>query len=334
MNKVAIIGAGIAGLSCATYLQNNGLQVTIFEKSHGPSGRISTRTGSHDHALQSLPWQCDHGAQYFTARDANFYAEVIGWQQAGVAAIWSPKLQTTDGIQFIDKADTVQRFVGVGTNTAPAKFLAQSLHLQVKTTIDQIEQQQNSWRLCSIENGWHSDNFDAVLFAIPAPQVAPVLGLYAPTLKKIAESVTMLGCWALMCRFTEPLHLPFDGLFVNNGILSWVARDSAKPGRAHYPQETWVLHASAAWSEAHIEDDADAVAAKMIAAFVALGGSAPQAYTAHRWRYAQCAEHLECGFAYDNDSNIGLCGDWINAGKVQGAWLSGMLLAQKIITQF
>ena len=52
----AVIGAGIAGLSCATVLQQAGLKVSLFDKSHGPAGRMSTRRGDG--------WQCDHGAQY------------------------------------------------------------------------------------------------------------------------------------------------------------------------------------------------------------------------------------------------------------------------------
>jgi predicted NAD/FAD-dependent oxidoreductase len=177
------------------------------------------------------------------------------------------------------------------------------------------------------------DYFDAIVLAIPAPQVPPILGSTAPKLTSLAANVNMLGCWALMCRFAKPLDMLFDGLFVNNGILSWVACDSAKPGRAQYPQQTWVLHASAAWSESHIEDDVDEVAARMIAAFVALGGSVPSAYTEHRWRYAECAQYLDCGYAYDDDAKIGLCGDWLNGGKVQGAWLSGRLLAKQLIAQ-
>ena len=55
---VALIGAGIAGLSCATALQQAGLDVSLFDKSRGPSGRMNTRRGDG--------WQCDHGAQYFT----------------------------------------------------------------------------------------------------------------------------------------------------------------------------------------------------------------------------------------------------------------------------
>ena len=40
---VAIIGAGLAGLSCAQALVQSGHQVHVFDKSRGPSGRMSTR---------------------------------------------------------------------------------------------------------------------------------------------------------------------------------------------------------------------------------------------------------------------------------------------------
>lgn len=322
---IAIIGAGIAGLSCATALQNAGFIVTIFEKSRGPSGRVSTRI--------TPDWQCDHGAQYFTARDADFYAEVKRWIQAGVASLWQPKLQVTDGQVFTHKALATERFVGLPANTAPAKFLSTSLNVLTETTIEEIEYQTGYWRLKSKEHGLNTHQFDALVLAIPAPQAAKLLAKSAPSLAKIAESVVMRGCWALMCRFNHPLQLSYDGLFVNQSILSWVARDSAKPGRPSYQDsalETWVLHANSEWSEAHIEENPEIIAEHMINAFIKLGGKAPQAYTIHRWRYAECAEYLNVAYLWDDELQIGLCGDWLNGGKVQGAWLSGFNLAKKL----
>jgi len=29
-----------------------------------------------------------------------------------------------------------------------------------------------------------------------------------------------------------------------------------------------------------------------------------------------------------------MCGDWLNGGKVQGAWLSGLTLAHKMIHEY
>ena len=327
--RIAIIGAGISGLACATTLQNSGYEVTIFEKSKGVSGRISTRVTDN--------WQCDHGAQYFTASDAQFAAEVQRWQQAGVAAEWQPRLQVFDGVSFTAKESTLNsakvRYVGVPGNTAPAKFLAQSLRVEVATTINKIERNGSVWQLSSKEHGELTPQFDALILANPSPQAQALLQQPAPKLATVAASVTMRGCWALMCQFNYPLALPFDGLFVNNHLLSWVARDSAKPGRNHAANnsETWLLHASSEWSEAHIEDDAETVAALMLAAFIELGGEMPQTYTAHRWRYAECVDYLKLGCVWDADLQLGLCGDWLNGGKVQGAWLSGQLLAKKLL---
>ena len=324
--RIAIIGAGISGLACASSLQKSGCEVTVFEKSKGVSGRISTRVRDD--------WQCDHGAQYFTTSDAQFTAEVQRWQQAGVAAEWQPRLQVFDGINFTAKESTLNtaktRYVGVPRNTAPAKFLAQSLNVKVATTISKIEHHHGVWQLSSIEHGELMQQFDALILAIPSPQALALLQQSAPKLAAIAASVKMRGCWALMCRFNDALPLPFDGLFVNNNLLSWVARDSAKPQRNQH-NETWILHASSEWSEAHIEDDAETVAALMLEAFVKLGGEMPLSYTAHRWRYAECVDYLKLGCAWDADLQLGLCGDWLNGGKVQGAWLSGQLLANNLL---
>ena len=53
-SSVAIIGAGISGLSCANRLESLGFQVKIYEKSRGVSGRMSTR--------KVEDWPTDHGA--------------------------------------------------------------------------------------------------------------------------------------------------------------------------------------------------------------------------------------------------------------------------------
>jgi renalase len=64
VKKIAIIGAGMAGITAARTLSQAGHQVTVFEKSQGVSGRMSTR--------RSEVGSFDHGAQYFTVRDARF----------------------------------------------------------------------------------------------------------------------------------------------------------------------------------------------------------------------------------------------------------------------
>jgi renalase len=62
--NIAVIGAGMAGITAARTLLQAGHRVSVFEKSFGVGGRMSTRRSE----LGSF----DHGAQYFTVRDDRF----------------------------------------------------------------------------------------------------------------------------------------------------------------------------------------------------------------------------------------------------------------------
>ena len=326
---IAVIGAGLAGLSCAQALLQAGHTVHVFDKSRGPSGRMSTRRAEDDNG----PWQCDHGAQYFTARDAAFRAEVARWQQAGVAAVWDARLASFDGNAWSTPATPLERFVGTPRMTSPAAWLVQHLGdpalAQWQTTVQRLDHSEGGWAITSAEHGLHSPRYSAVLLAVPAPQAVPLLAPVSPAGAALAASARMRGSWAVMLRYASPVALPWEGAFINTGPLRWVARDSSKPGRTG--QETWLLHASPEWSEAHIEDSAEAVTTALLAAFAALGGPAPLAATAHRWRYADTEPALTQGSWWDAQMRLGLCGDWLHGGKVEGAWLSGRALAQQVL---
>ena len=69
----------------------------------------------------------------------------------------------------------------------------------------------------------------------------------------------------------------------------------------------------------------------MLQAFAEHGGPAPQRWTAHRWRYADSAPALQDGCGWDAQAGLGLCGDWLHGGKVEGAWLSGLKLAEALL---
>ncbi len=319
---VALIGAGLAGLSCATALQQAGIAVQLFDKSRGPSGRMSTRRGED--------WACDHGAQYFTARDPRFRAELSRWQSAGVAAPWAPQLAVLGGLGRHHPDERIQRWVGQPQMTAPARWLAESLPLALTSTVSALRRDAaGRWQLQTAEQGWLDGTFGAVLLALPAPQAAALLPRQSAELAALCAQVRMRACWALMLQYEQPPELPFEAAFVNTGPLRWIARNSSKPGRSGV--ETWLLHAEAEWSESHLDTPPEQVAALMLQAFAEHGGPAPQRWTAHRWRYADSAPALDPGCAWQAELGLGLCGDWLHGGKVEGAWLSGLALAEALI---
>jgi renalase len=170
---LALIGAGIAGLSCATLLQQAGLEVSLFDKSRGVGGRMSTRRGDD--------WQCDHGAQYFTARHPDFRAEVARWQRAGVAGLWEPRLWLFDGDSPAGRESTVERFVGTARHDGACPLSGPHAARASTTSIRQFRQQTHGWQLLSAEHGWLETCFAAVLLAVPAPQAATLLQQRPPS---------------------------------------------------------------------------------------------------------------------------------------------------------
>lgn len=57
--KIAVIGAGVAGLTAGRILAGSGHEVVVFEKSRGYGGRLATRYAGADNSTK-----VDHGLPY------------------------------------------------------------------------------------------------------------------------------------------------------------------------------------------------------------------------------------------------------------------------------
>jgi predicted NAD/FAD-dependent oxidoreductase len=143
----------------------------------------------------------------------------------------------------------------------------------------------------------------------------------------------MHGGWAAMLSFDHPLELIFDGAFVHESLLSWIARNDSKPQRGG-DQESWVLHAASEWTDTCLEDDPGDVPTRLLDAFWQATGATPRtpSYAAsHRWRYAVPVAPLDTRCLFDLDLGIGACGDWCSGPRVEGAFLSGIAMAGGVL---
>lgn len=274
----------------------------------------------------------DHGAQYFTARDPRFQAEVNAWIAAGVAAAWTGPIGVLQCGEISEPAGSPDRYVGVPAMNAPAKYLAEGQTVHLSQRIQTVARTDAGWSLTS-ERGETFGPFDGLVCTLPTAQAAELLRDVAPTYAAQVEQVTLNPCWATLVQFTQRLPLELDGAFVHDSPLSWIARDSSKPGRSA-EQECWVLHATQAWSARHVEESPDVVAPQMLAALAAATGvSLPGvAYqTAHRWRYSIPPEPLSVGCLSDAEMHLAIGGDWCQQAKVEGAFLSGLALAETVV---
>ena len=325
--RVAIIGAGLSGLSCASCLSEIGFEVRVFDKGRGPGGRASTRRA----VIGGVEVGFDHGAQYFTVRAPELLEWVEEWERIGVASRWEGRVAVLGRAGAVDSYSDKARFVGTPSMSAICKRLAAGQDLRCGVRVGRIETSQSATVVLD-EHGHALGEFDFVVVTAPPAQTAALLAEASPKLAARAASVEMKPCWAVMLAFDSKLDVPYDGAFINEGPLSWIARTSSKPARMSEP-ERWVLHGSAAWSEVHLEDSAAQVTALLLdAAFESLGvrGRAPLSASAHRWRYALADNPLDEGCLYDEATCIGASGDWTHGNRVEGAIRSGRAMAGRI----
>ncbi|QDT70727.1 hypothetical protein MalM25_36830 [Planctomycetes bacterium MalM25] len=332
--SIALVGAGVAGLAAARELARAGRSVAVFDKGRGVGGRAATRRGPEGGAF-------DHGAQYFTARDERFATQVADWIAAGAAAEWEGRIgvieQGPAGWTAGDPPEPTTRYVGAPGMNAIGKALAEEAAaagaaITSGVRVAPLKKIDGRWQLTA-ESGEPLGDFDRVLVTAPAPQAAELL-MASPALSNAAKSVRMNACWAVMTEFETPLSTELDGAFVNgeDAPLSWAARDSSKPGRA--TGDRWVLHGAPQWTEAHLDLEPEEAAERLLAAWLgAIGAPAipTRSQTAHLWRYSGPATPLPDRVLHDESLGLYAGGDWCGGPRVEGAYLSGLAAAARIL---
>ncbi len=319
------MGAGIAGLACASALLDAGQRVTVFDKGRRPGGRIATRR------LDGSSF--NHGAQYATAKGPGFQALLAQLQQAGSVAPWPEASRGAvawvgvPGMSAVTGA-MAERITGAGGEILTERHVSW-LHREGRLRhVPAAEARPGS----TIDAGGDlSEPFDAVLLAVPAPQAMVLLETISHAFSSRLDAVRMAPCWAVMATFADPV-LAADTLRPADHKLSWIARENSRPSRATLP-DAWTLHASAAWSRAHLEDSPSDVAQALLGDFQALTGSSepPLSIAAHRWRYAQVETPLGEPCLWDASTRIGLCGDWCDGPRIEAAYDSGVALARAVL---
>jgi len=293
---VAIIGAGLAGLTAARTLTAAGVPVIVFEKSRGVGGRLATRR-----TRSGLDF--DHGAPWVTP-DAAAFADFL---RAATAAS--------------DAAAFDGWIIGVPGMSALPRSLAAGLDIRFETSVEAVAPVPGGWRV----NG---ETFPAVICTAPAPQTARLCGAI-PAIARAAASARMIPCWTLMAawnsdaRRAESLTAP----------LAQAVRISGRPQRAPAP-ERWVAHAAPDWTLANLERAREDVAPVLLAALAAsldLDPGAAIRAEAHRWRYARVAQPVGPPCVAVGD--IVAAGDWLLGPNASDAHASGLAAAAAILSR-
>jgi renalase len=346
MFDVAVIGAGIAGLTCARQLQQSGYTVVVLEKSRGVGGRVATRRNQDVRA--------DHGVGYLELQgDPRFQSWLQNLIRDGIIQAWTdePYELNQDGeLQKSDRSHQSPYYAAPSGMTAIAKSLATDLTIWLNQRVQSITlTAAPHWHLGleATNAGSGSPNLvtaKALVIAIPAPQALTLLEPLGDILDsrwiEQIQSVDFLPCLSVIAGYSQrPQVTQLTWQAIDCSVdpnLRWISFDSSK--RTNPQEMVFVVQSSAAFAKQYLEEqDLQPTGQQLLdraATYLGSWFSQPDWFQIHRWRYAFAEHPLQQSYLAARSSLPLVCsGDWCGGSRIESAFLSGLAAANAIEQQ-
>ncbi len=330
MFDIAVIGAGVAGLTCARKLQQAGRRVVIFDKSRGLGGRLATRRLGGTHA--------DHGVCYLQPKGVAFGQLIDELANEQILRIW------TEGIHRLSVNGVLQPpakfapcYAAPSGATAITRYLGKNLEIIYGQAITAISPISNGWQLNSADGQW---NAEQVVVAVPPAQALMIAGAVIDadcseqmSLVKFTTSITAIAVFPKNQQ-AAAAQLAWQGIQgIDHPILGWVGLDSSKQLAPLQP--VLVVQSSAAFAAEYFDaPELEVIGQQLLAAAapLAIGLDSPEILQVHRWGYAFAQNPLPDLFlTAQGQAPLYFCGDWCGGNRVESAFLSGLAVAEKIL---
>lgn len=325
--RVAVIGAGVAGLACARALVKAGHSVVVFEKSRGCGGRAATRR------LGAFTF--DQGATSIAPR-GKAIERVMREEISTEGLVQVQKPIWTHGFGRIEPGDSMKTLVARycyegGINTL-GKRLGEGLDVRLETRIEGLEVAGDG----GVAIG--GEVFDRAVVAIPLPQ-AKVLLDASGVARPLGPSVYR-PCLSVMLGFAEAFDAPYHALIEpeQRHPLTWVSFEHLKvPGgfRAPEGQSALVAQLSPNYSRSKYEAEEGAIVEDTLDYLnqvLPKRFGAPVESQVMRWRYSQPEATLSFESLNPDGTAIVVTGDGTIGGRIEMAFEAGLKAAEFVMT--
>lgn len=308
---LAIVGAGISGLTIAHALKDSGQSIVIIEKSRGLGGRMATRRDEE--------WAFDHGAQFYEVVEAPAWHQLL--IESNVVRPWSSQGRSN-------------LFVARGGMTQIAKRISHSAQVQLNQRVVRLEENQNGFIVeCENQRLYQAS---CVVLTAPLPQSLDILAhsgiSFSPGLRSIQYAKAVVGLFGVR-ELSAPDLLPSYIQPVDTDIR-FISEQSSKMTST---QPAFTVVMTPEWSETHYElpDDKNLVAVqKKLETFFEQQGVEIEIVRSQlkKWRYSHPITTQPQGyFQIATSTPLFLTGDaFAQEGTIQGACAVAEKLAEQL----
>jgi predicted NAD/FAD-dependent oxidoreductase len=303
--RVAIVGAGLAGLGAARTLADAGVETVVFEKSHVLGGRCATRT--------SAEFRWDTGATSVAPLGSPLEPWVA---RARLALVPLPVWLHRDLTPEPGAKAQRHRYAHPEGMRKLAEAIAEGLDVRLNTEVESAQ----------------IDGFDHVVLALPIPQASVLL--HRSGLSRPLAGARYRSCLSILLGYKEPLaETPYFALLDagRRHRISWICRERAKRGGG---AEAVVVQWSDEASRAHWMESDESLTESTLGDLERLYGRAarnPAAASVKRWKYSQPDATIPWETANRAADRVWIAGDGVGGGKLELAFSTGVQTANAIL---
>lgn len=315
--KIAVIGAGMAGLTATQILSQTGFSVDVFDKGRAVGGRMSSRRTEWGYL--------DHGCQYFTIKDPLFKEFLQKYDS--LIRVWEGRFFSWANGNFHRITEEKSRYLPTERMNNLCRQMASEANVFLNTRIVDLTKQDDLWILTDEESNCYG-GYDWVIITAPPVQTRDLIKNHSYLEQEVA-SIAMYPCYTLMLVMSEQQDFGFEGVQLEHPILGWIAVNSSKPEREK--QLSLVIQSNFDWAQNNLECDYTSITQILKKETKEILSKDLQGIlyeSLHLWRYALPRDANTQGYYLDEEKKLGICGDWCLSGKVESAFLSAYNISQ------
>ena len=296
--KIAIIGAGFSGCNLYDNLKLQFEDITIFEKSRGVGGRLSTKY-IDDKFI-------DHGTPFLIPITEDL------------------KSFCSDLVRNKVIKNRYDEFLPINGMNKICKFLINEENLKTNTKIIEAKFIDNKWNLVD-ENNNNYTGFDKLFLTIPATQILEMNIDLEENIKNELEKINYDSVFSLILYSNANLKLN-ENLVYENSCVKNIINNSKK--YLYKDFSSYVIHSSRKFANEVNTKTKEEILEIFLNSFDEKTKEHLKTFNLipHLWKFAFVKNSLDMSYYLNESKTLGICGDYFNFSNVEASLTSSELL--------